>query len=198
MRKKYKFKTLLNEYRYLSKELRYIDEILVEASKEFEIYHREYCKENNIDLANLNKVHSKEVKKILSNNGAILKSLKTKEYQKEYDSKDIFRTIARKFHPDVLTADDPNKSEYEDVFKRASAAIDEGNWGELFDIVDEYDLDLKDYESAIASLKKDIKRTQEKIQSKKDMYSYLLYECEDDKNCKDNLIKRFLKHLFNI
>ena len=33
--------------------------------------------------------------------------------------------------------------EKEEVFKRATKAIDEKNWGELFDIADRYDLDLE-------------------------------------------------------
>ena len=61
MRQKYKFKQLLNEYRYLSKELKYIDEILVDANKEFEIYHKKYCEENNIDLHKLNQKNSEKV-----------------------------------------------------------------------------------------------------------------------------------------
>ena len=198
MRHKHKFKQLLNEYRYLSKELKYINEILIDANKEFELYHKEYCEKNNIDLKNLNQKNSEKVKKIFSNSTAISKSLEKNSRQEEYDSKEVFRQIARRFHPDKLDQEDPNKKEYENVFKRAVSAIDEGNWGELFDIVDEYNIDLKNYKPAITSLKSDIKRTQQKIRTKKDMYAYLLYECEEDNDCRDNVIKRFLKHLFNI
>lgn len=198
MRKKFKFKKLLNEYRFLDQELKYLDEILVEANKYFEIYHREYCTQNDINLAELNSKHSDKVSEIFSDGVGIKLSVEKIERQKEYDSKDIFRQIARKFHPDTLKMDDPNKFEYEEVFKEASAAIDNGNWGKLFAIVDKYNLDLKEYDGVNECLKVDIKRTKQIVQNRKDSYAYLLYECEEDRGCKENVIKRFLKHLFNI
>ena len=198
MRKKFKFKKLLNEYRALAQELKYLNEVLVEANKDFEIYHKEYCVQKDIDLAKLNLKHSEKVKEVFTNNTSLSKSVDKHSRQQEYDSKDLFRQIARKFHPDTLGFDDPNRDEYESVFKIASSAIDNGDWGKLFDIVDRYDLDLKEYDSVNECLRVDIKRTSLAVQNKKDSYAYLLYECEDNVNCKENVIKRFLKHLFNI
>ena len=117
MSKIYRFKQLLNEYRYLSQELKYVDEILIEAHKDFEIYHKKYCEEKNIDLTVLNEKNSEKVNQIFSNSTAISKSLEKKVKQDEYDSKQIFRQIARRFHPDTFSVDEPNKLEYE-VFSR--------------------------------------------------------------------------------
>jgi len=198
MRKKFKFKKLLNEYRSLAQELKYLNEVLTEANKYFDIYHKEYCNSKEINLVELNLKNSDKVKEIFSNNKGPALSVEKIERQKEYDSKDLFRQIARKFHPDTLGFDDPNKFEYEEVFKTASSAIDNGNWGELFNIVDKYNLDLKDYDKVNECLRVDIKRVKQIVQNKKDSYAYLLYECEEDAGCKENVIKRFLKHLFNI
>jgi len=198
MRKKFKFKKLLNEYRSLLSEFKYVEEVFVEANKEFEIYLGEYCNKNGIGLPELNKKHSKKVKEIFSDSSALSLSIKKKQRQEEFDSKDLFRQIARKFHPDALETDNPNKDEYEEVFKRASAAIDNAEWGKLFDIADNYNLNLKKYDDINKCLKIALTRIKQNIRVKKDSYAYVLYECEDNANCKENVIKRFLKHLFNV
>jgi len=198
MKKKLKFKKLLNEYRSLSYELKYIDAVLRDSNPEFEVYYRHYCVEEEIDIVNLNKKHSSRVNQIFSNQTGIAKAVEKKQRQGEFDSKSLFRQVARKFHPDLLQMDDPRKEEYEETFKKAAAAVDNAAWGELFDIADKYDLDLHEFDEINKVLKLDIQRIKKQVQTKKDSYAWLLYECEDDKNCKDNVVKRFLKHLFNI
>jgi len=45
-------------------------------------------------------------------------------------------------------------------------------------------------------LEEQISETKEKIKKEKSTYSWSLYSCADDK-CKDNVVRNFLKHLFN-
>jgi len=198
MKKKLKFKKLLNEYRSLFYERQYVDEVLKDETHTFEIYYRRYCAENDIDINGLNKEHSVRVEHIFSSSTEIAKAIEAKGRQGEFDSKKLFRQIAKRFHPDVLCADDPRQKEYEEVFKKASGAIDEGRWGELFDVAEKYDLDLHDYDSINKCLRLDIGRIKKEILHKKDSYAWLLQECEEDTLCKDNVVRRFLKHLFNI
>ena len=136
-RDKIKFKKLLNEFRSLKYELEYIEDVCREGNEEFESYHREYCKENEIDISTLNKIHRSRVEKIFGiNKKSIKKAMDLKEIKKEFDSKDIFRQIARKIHPDKIGNDDPKKKEYEEDFKKVASAIDEGRWGDLFNIAE--------------------------------------------------------------
>ena len=178
--------------------MKYVEEVLRDGNQDFEIYYRQYCEDNDIDLSALNTKHSARVKGIFSNHTGITKAVESKMRQSEFDSKKLFRQIAKKFHPDTLAADDPRKEEYENVFKKASGAIDQGRWGELFDVAEQYDLDLEDYDEINKSLKLDVQRIKKEIQLKKDSYAWLLNECEEETNCKNNVVKRFLKHLFNI
>jgi len=198
MKKKLKFKKLLNEYRSLSYELKYMDAVLLDGNPEFEVYYRHYCEEEGIDIQQLNKKNATRVNQLFSTQTGIAKAIETKQRQGEFDSKSLFRQVARKCHPDLLQLDDPRKEEYEETFKKASAAVDNASWGDLFDIADKYDLDLHEFDEINKVLKLDIQRIKKQVQTKKDSYAWLLYECEDDKNCKDNVVKRFLKHLFNI
>ena len=197
-KQKFKFKQLLNKYRSLFYEVKYLEEILLEGNQEFEIYYRRYCADNNIDLEELNRSHANKVETIFSNQSSVIKAIESKNNTEDFDSKDLFRQIAKRFHPDTLAIDDPLKNEYEEVFKKASGAIDSGHWGELFDIADQYDLDLENYEEMSLSLNLDIERITKLVRKKKGSYAWLLYECEENNDCKDNVVKKFLKHLFNI
>tara|TARA_B100000700_G_C14978340_1_gene825029 strand:+ start:547 stop:1143 length:597 start_codon:yes stop_codon:yes gene_type:complete len=198
MIKKFKFKKLLNEFRSLKYEKKYVESILEEWNPKFDLYHDQYCDQFEIDIKTLNDSNKKQVQQIFKNERAISKGIEKSERKKEFDSKNLFRQIARKFHPDKIDIDDPKKQEYEDVFKRASNAIDNAEWGDLFDVADEYDLDLKNYDEIIKCLKSDIKRIKKEINAKKNTYAWLLYECEENENCKQNIMKRFLNHLFKI
>tara|TARA_R110001583_G_scaffold1683_3_gene13042 strand:+ start:3132 stop:3728 length:597 start_codon:yes stop_codon:yes gene_type:complete len=196
-RKKLKFKSLLNKYRSLAYEEEHADLILAEWGLEFEVYYRRYCAEKDIDINKLNKIHSKKVEEVFSST-AITPKTTSENFEEEFDSKTIFRQIAKKFHPDTLSADDDRRDEYEAAFKKATSAIQSGSWGELFDVADKYNLDLTEYEAINDSIRMDIERIQKRINKKKETYSWLLYQCEDDVGCKDNIVKKFLKHLFNI
>lgn len=195
-----KFKKLLNEYRSLKFELEYVREAIIESQWDFEEYYLEYCANKEIDIHELNDKNKKKVEKTFESKGvdSIRKSIEVEHRKEEFNSKEIFKQIARKFHPDTIPDDDPDKEKKENVFKRATSAIDKAKWGELFDIVDEYDLNLKNYDEVYKSLKADIKRTKKTIEAEKSSYSYLFHECEGDNNCRDNVVKRFLKQLFNI
>ena len=194
-RDKFKFKKLLNEYRSESYELQYVDEVLKDAYQEFDEYYKRFCNKKKINLDALNKKHSERVDKLFSNNTAIKKAVDNKMRQDEFDTKHIFKQIARKFHPDKIREDDPKYQEHKSIFQRAANAITEAKWGELLNIVDEYNLDLKDYTSACSALRISIKKIKEEIRKKKDTYAWLLQECERDEE-KDQLMKRYLNHVY--
>ena len=61
MKNRLKFLKLLSEFRSKNYELKYIREVLDEAHLEFEIYHRKWCAENNVDLAALNSKNQRKV-----------------------------------------------------------------------------------------------------------------------------------------
>ena len=197
-KKKLKFKSLLAEYRSLSYENQYVDEVLDEWNIQFEIYYRRYCAMNNIDIDQLNKDHSKRVSTIFSTSTSLAIAEKEKKRETGFDSKSVFKQIARKFHPDTLAEDDPNREEYEEAFKKATASIDEGRWGDVFDLADKYEIPLYDYEGINDSLRFDIKRLKKIIDNKKNMYSWLLYDCDENEECMNQVVKNFLNHLFKI
>lgn len=198
---KFKFLKLLNEYRSLKYELGYIQEVLQEGHHEFEIYYRQWCAENGVDLVELNKKNQRKVDTIFiqEKSHKLKEDLAIKEFKEERkeekDFKEVFKAVARKLHPDTLRENDPRKEEYEEAFKKAIGANEEGRWGDLFDVVDHYKIPLKNYKDAIKCLEFDIEKINRLINKEKSTYSWLLHEAETEQQ-KENVVKKFLSHLF--
>lgn len=194
-RSKLKFKELLNEYRSLCSEWELTQEIMRESLKEFDQYLNDYIKKEEVDISGLKLKHSKRVEKIFDSKPTVQQAALVEHKKKLYDAKKIFRKIAKMFHPDTIALDDPRQEEYESIFQTASNAINEGKWGELFNIVDKYDLDFDDYDSAIECLKSDIDYLTQKIEQKKSTYAWLFYECEND-DSKEKLMHEYLNYVY--
>lgn len=195
---KKKFKKLYRELQYQQSELDYVLEILKEAHIEFEQYHRQYCTEKQIDLKGLNKKHKDKVKKTLvhpkkqkhdedgilniNDKTDMIDNTDTKEFKR------IYREIAKLLHPD--------KGGDEIQFKKASDAMANKEWGVLLEICEKHNISISNYKSINKILKKKIEGTKKKIKQQKSTYSWLLYMCDDKETCKHNVVKKFLKHLF--
>ena len=196
MIQKLKFKKLLNEYKSYKFELEMIREILKDGHLEFEVFYRRWCAENDVDLEELNKANSKSVEIIFEKQkeGLVLIEKPTQESTDKH--KKVFREIARKIHPDKLETSDPRFWEYTNSFKDANRAIEKQKWGDLFEIVEKYDIWLTDYDEACEDIQKSINQTKELIESEKRTYSWFLYKCDNDEDCKEKVVKNFLYHLF--
>lgn len=194
MIQKLKFKKLLSEYKSLEYEMKMVKEILKDAHMDFEVYHRQWCAEKDIDLQQLNKDNLKRVEMHLSSSETGISVVEPPKPKKE-KHKDIYRSLAKKIHPDKLDSYDSNYwRDYMD-FKDATSAMTNENWGKLFEIADRQDVHLKDYDSICADIEEDIERLRSKIEEQKSSYSWKLYECETD-DCKEKLIRSFLFQLF--
>ena len=184
-----KYKRLRKELQFVQSELEYVHEVLSEWHFIFEDYHREYCKKHNIDLDQLNQQSSEKVDQLIpkaekKDNGVII-------YKDEKDKgvfKKLYKKIARKLHPD-LGGD-------EKEFQEATSAMQEKNFEKILDICDKHDILVEVNKEMLKLLEKQILDIKEQIKKEKSTYSWSLYSCADNK-CKDNVIKKFLKHLFN-
>ena len=183
-----KYKRLRKELQFVQSELEYVQEVLSEWHLVFEQYHRDYCKRKEIDLKQLNKQSKKKIKQLrpkpqMKESGVILYDKKDKDVIKK-----IYKKIARKLHPD-LGGD-------EKEFQEVQEAMQEKNFEKILDVCDKYDILIEIDKEMINFLKEQINEIKEKIKKEKSTYSWSLYTCTNDK-CKDNVIKKFLKHLFN-
>lgn len=196
MIKKLKFKKLLNEYKSHKFELEMVREILKDAHLEFEVFYRRWCAENDVDLTELNKQNQKKVEVIFEKQKEGLAVIEPREEKKKDKHKKIYREIARKIHPDKLETSDPRFWEYTNAFKDVNRAIEKENWGDLFEVVDRYNIWLTEYDEACEDIQNSIDETKSLIQHEKKSYSWALYECEENEACKERVVKNFLHQLF--
>ena len=198
MKDRLKFLKLLNEFRSKNYELEYVIEVLRDAHLDFEVYYRKWCGENNVDLNKLNEENKRKVDMVFIENKTTklrARLINQEMEDKKEDFKKLYKMIAKKLHPDKLKVDDPRKMEYEEAFKKASNANSSGKWGEMFDVVDKYDIYLGEYGDAIECLKLDIKRVEEELKKEKSSYSWALHVAETDVD-KAQVVKNFLRQLF--
>jgi hypothetical protein len=184
-----KYRRLRKELQFLQSELEYVQEVLKEWHFTFEEYHREYCKKKGIDLDQLNNQSGEKVSQLMEK--PIKKETGVIRYENKNDKdafKKLYKQIARKLHPD-LGGD-------EKEFQRATSAMQEKDFEKILDICDKHDIFIKVDKEILNLLEKQIKEVKLEISKEKSTYSWSLYSCQNDK-CKDNVIKKFLKHLFN-
>jgi len=196
MIKKLKFQKLLNEYKSHKFELKMVREILKDAHIEFEVFYRRWCTENDVDIGELNKQNEKKVQVVFEKQEKGLAIIEEKEEKKGDKYKKVYREIAKKIHPDKLETSDPRFWEYTNSFKDVTRAMNEQKWGDLFEVVDKYNIWISEYEEACEDIEKSIEETKKLVEYEKKSYSWALYECEDDEACKERVVKNFLHQLF--
>jgi len=132
--------------------------------------------------------------------------IKPKEEDEEEDEvheifSKLFKKIALKLHPDKLVSQNLSKEEREEklaMFKKAKEALDERWYFVLLECAEKYNIPLpKNYKQQTRWMKRELKTTIGRIGKETNTYNYRFADCEDDE-CKDNLIRDFLNHVFQL
>ena len=196
--KRKRYKKHIMELKFLRSELSYQDEVLSEAHWEFDSFYREWCEKNNIDLAELGEKHESRVSKILSQPKFVdlnskepgLVPLSKEKVKEKKKFSNLFKQVAKVTHPDK------NEGTMLD-FKAASTAFETGDWSLLLQVAEEYNIVPEDLSEILPLMKEEAKRLRKKIEYNKGMYSWAFHKCENEE-CKEKLVKNFLKHLFKV
>lgn len=196
-----KYNKLLQEVKYLRSELEYQEEVLSEYHLLFEKYYRTWCAQNNINIAKQEEKNSKRVQKILPKDitekqtyevdGTIKieENEENKEGKKKFNK--LYRKLAMELHPDKESGD-------EEKFAEITEAYEQGNWSVLLERAIEMGIEPSNMRELIPLLKEEIQEMKKIIEHNKGVYSWRFYECEDNEQCKEKIIKQFLKHLFKL
>jgi len=197
--KRKRYKKHVMEIEFLRAELSYQEEILSTAHHDFELAYRQWCDDNDVNLDQLNQEHQSRVSKIISqpkipdlklNTAGILVLDKQVEKEEKKRFTKLFKQVAKATHPD----------RHEDTaldFKAASAAYEMGDWSLLIQIAEKYGIFPEDFEELIPTMKEEIQRLKKMVKHNEGVYSWKFNECQSE-DCKEQLIKQFLKQLFNL
>jgi len=200
------YKKLSNELKFKYSELDYVDQACVEGNMEFETHYRDFCDKHNISIADLEAQQPEKVKQF-SDKPTITKEQKEEEVKAELTDEQvrkkkifqrIFRGIANKIHPDKFSnmEQTPDVLKKQDMFKRASEALDNEKWGQLLEIAEELDIHPQKYEKVNELLREEISDVNKKIVAKQKSFGWHMAEAETEEE-KDKVIISFLKTLFN-
>ena len=179
-----KFTKLRKELQYWQSELEYVQEVLKEQHHKFEEHQQKFCKEYGIDLATLNRQNPEAMQEVTS---IVAVDFKPKKQKRQM--KNIYKQLAKKLHPDV--------GGDEKQFKEVTVAMSENNFQKMFDICEKHDILLKIDDELIELLDAQIIETKREVEKEKSTYSWKLFLCGQNVTCKNILIQRFLKQLFN-
>ena len=195
-----KYQKLLKEVSYLRSELEYQEEVLHTAHHDFESFYREWCANNDIDLASLNKEHSKRIEKILpdspihnnfdeKDNLIPVEKIDIKRKANKFSK--IYKKLARELHPDKEEGN-------AEKFAKISEAYNNGKWSVLLEAASDLNILPDNFKDIFPLMKEEIDSLKKEIAHNQDTYSWKLFECEDRKDCMENIVKQFLKHLFKL
>jgi len=112
----------------------------------------------------------------------------------------LFKSLALKLHPDKLSSSLTNeqRSDMINKFNEAKDALEERKYFVLLNLASQLKVkNPKNYKQQIRWMKKEVEIMSAKVEQMKNTYNYGFSECENEQQ-KDNLIKKFIKHLFNI
>tara|TARA_B100000123_G_scaffold265465_1_gene236530 strand:- start:101 stop:715 length:615 start_codon:yes stop_codon:yes gene_type:complete len=197
--KRKRYKKYVMEIEFLRAELSYQEEILSIAHQDFELAYRQWCDNNNVNLEKLNQEQESRISKIISqpkipdlkfNTAGILVLDKQVQKAEKKRFTKLFKQVAKATHPDR------HKDTALD-FKAASAAFEMGDWSLLIQIAEKHGIFPEDFEELIPTMKEEIRRLKKMIKHNEGIYSWKFSECQSE-DCKEQLIKQFLKQLFNL
>ena len=139
---------------------------------------------------------------------SLMKDTKSKANCKEEPDSDarralnkIYKSVALSLHPDRLDSMGLSEEEYkkkEGDFKAVAHSMEQGDWGTLIETSEELNIKPKLSEELFHELEKEIEVLKVKIKRNETTYGWRFYNCGTDIECRDELIKHSLKHLYNL
>jgi hypothetical protein len=204
------YKKLVKELLFVYSEKEYMQEVLKGAHNDFERYYRQYCIDNNINKQKLDEDNSEKIDKALppppspleDESGRVPMEVapppKKDAAYRTFNR--IYRLIAKKIHPDKFSNLEKTEEilKKEELFKQASSAFNNQNWGSLLEVAEKLDIKPHSFDGLNRRLRDEISNVKKKIVEIEGIYSWKFHLCDEDEDCKERLIKHFLNQLFNL
>jgi len=200
-----KYKKLVKQLLFTYSELEFVEAVLKDAHLDFEMFLQEYCRKNNVPIQQLNEKNAEKLEKVLpkieqktDKDGVILYDKPEKDTPAHKVFQRMYRVLAKKMHPDKFANREmtPEIEEKIESFKSATGAFNKRNWAKFLDICEKYDILPSRYDKINLVIKREIDDINQTIRNKKKAFSWTLYECDDDEECKEKTIENFLFQLF--
>jgi hypothetical protein len=112
----------------------------------------------------------------------------------------LFRALALKLHPDKLSSSltTEERDDMINMFYKAKDALKDRKYFILLEMAERFNIKTpRNYKQQTRWMKKEVETMKEHLNKRKGTYNYAFSECETVQE-KDNLVKKFIKQLFNV
>jgi len=172
----------MKKINYHETEIDWQEDVLMEQHQEFDEYWRTWCEANDIKPPSM-----EQPKPPPKTEGDVVEEKPISEETKlgREHFKTTYKKLAKAVHPDK------NNGEDED-FKQLNYSWQEGKWSIIINLAIKYDIAIHNAKEVNRLLQKEAHTLEEMMKKNEGMYSWKFWECGEDEECKEQLIKHFL------
>tara|TARA_Y100001970_G_C14255091_1_gene874700 strand:- start:838 stop:1440 length:603 start_codon:yes stop_codon:yes gene_type:complete len=192
-----KYRQLVKEIVFTADELEYVESVIEDISPEFARLQKEYLEKRNIKLETQECTPSQPIAPDTApvpRDKSRLDSKENKHFSKMY------KMIAKQIHPDKLANQPrtPEVIEKEEMFKTATTAYRANDWPKFLEVAEKLTIRPLNLCGLLEEIPKETKKLKQKQQDLKATFGWQLYECNGDERCKEQVIAKAMKQIYNI
>lgn len=174
----------MKKINYLETEIEWQQSVLQEQHLNFDQFWREWCAKNDINPPNIGEPQKPQES---SQKPAELEQKPISEETKlgREHFKATYKQLAKAVHPDKNGGNDED-------FKALNYSWQEGKWSIIITLCIKHDIKIHNAKEVNRLLQKEAKDLEDMIKKNEGMYSWKFWECGDDEECKERLIRHFM------
>ena len=180
----------MKKINYLETEIDWQEDILMEQHQQFDEYWRRWCAENDIDPPSFGQPQKPQEttdKPVELEEQPITEE--TRLGREHF--KTTYKKLAKAVHPDKNGGNDED-------FKQLNYSWQEGKWSIIINLCIKHDIPIHNAKEVNRLLQKEAHELEMKMSKNETMFSWKFWECGDDEECKEQLIKHFLNTINTI
>jgi hypothetical protein len=180
----------MKKINYLETEIEWQTDILLQQHQEFDQYWRTWCAKNDVDppsFAEPQKPKETSEKPVEIEEKPI--SEETRLGREHF--KTTYKKLAKAVHPDKNNGEDSD-------FKELNRSWQEGKWSIIINLCLKHDIPIHNAKEVNRLLQKEARELELEMSKNETMFSWKFWECGEDDECKERLIKHFLNTINNI
>ena len=196
-----KFKHNSNELIAIESELEFVKEVNKSIEADFNEYQVSWSKKNNFDLETERKQKEFKIKSKLEESAVSVAQKKKKLKCEKKSAKafmQLYKLIAKKIHPDKLESleDTLEVREKKELFKAVSTAMGNEKWSVILEAAIELNIKPANLVDLNKQIQAEINNRKQMVSIAKKPFAWEFYQCEDDYECKDRVMKEYVNKLF--
>ena len=177
----------MKKINYLETEIDWQQDILMDQHQEFDEYWRRWCAQNDIQPPNFGEPQQATDKPVEIDEVPITEE--TRLGREHF--KTTYKKLALAVHPDKNDGIDED-------FKELNRSWQEGKWSIIINLCLKHDIPIHNAKEVNKLLQKEARDLEIKMNKNETMFSWKFWECGDDEQCKELLIKHFLNTINTI